>query len=73
MPKGGRAHQWGTYSGTAPTEKLRFDWTLCETNVDPEEMVVAFDVVESDGTVVGKEDPPFHFVDNGFYFPPDGP
>ena len=36
-------------------------------------MVVAFDVVESDGTVVGKEDLPFHFVDNEFYFPPDGP
>ena len=73
LPKAGRVYQCGTYSDTNPTEKLRFDWTICSSDAEPEEMVFAFDVIEADGTVVGIEDVPFHFVNNGFYFSPDGP
>ena len=73
LPKSGRARPCGTYSTSQPTDELRFDWVICGTDAAPEEMVIAFDVVDADGSVLGEETLPFNLENNGFYFPPDGP
>jgi len=73
LPKGEHPRPCGTYSTSKPTAELRFDWVICGTDAVAGEMVVAFDVVDANGTTVGEEDLPFKLVNNGFYFPPDGP
>jgi hypothetical protein len=73
LPKSERARPCGTYSTSQPTDELRFDWVICGTDAAPEEMMIAFDVVDADGSVLGEEALPFKLEANGFYFPPDGP
>lgn len=73
LPKGQRSRPCGTYSTAKPSPELRFDWVICGTDATAEEMVIAFDVLDADGATVGEEDLRFALVDNGFYFPPDGP
>jgi len=73
LPKSERARPCGTYSTSQPTDERRFDWVICGTDAAPEEMKIAFDVVDADGSVLGEEALPFKLEANGFYFPPDGP
>jgi hypothetical protein len=73
LSKRGRARPCGTYSEASPTASLRFDWVICGSNAEPDEMRIAFDVQGAEGEVIGTEDIQFQLSDNGFYFPPDGP
>jgi len=69
----GRAKPCGTFSTSQATSELRFDWVICGADAEPEEMMIGFDVLDAEGQVIGEENIAFQLVDNGFYFPPDGP
>ena len=73
LPISGRSRPCGTYSTSQPTDELRFDWVICGTDATPDEMTIAFDVIDANGSVLGEEALPFKLEANGFYFPPDGP
>ena len=71
LARAGRPRPCGTYSGSEPTEKLRFDWVICGPDAGAAEMTIAFDIVDGNNTTLGNEDLPFEFVTNGLYLPPD--
>ena len=48
----------------------KFAWVSCNS-ADPREAFISFDVVDTDGEVVGQEDIPFVLRSNGFYVLPD--
>ena len=73
LPPTTRARPCGTYSTPRATEELRFDWVICGVDASPEEMSIAFDVVDTHGEVRGQEVLRFQIHESGFYFPPDGP
>lgn len=65
----GRERPCGSYDELVPSgESFVFSWVICRNDAGPEEMVVAFDVIEVPSGVIHPEVIPFRLKQGGFFW-----
>jgi hypothetical protein len=70
--RAGRARPCGSYDAfKGDRQRFMFSWVICGEDADASEFVVAFDIFDEMGSLVGEERIPFELKRNGVFWASD--